>query len=220
MNKFFEQKFDALILLNGEKPNIEFVNFCQAHSKNTIAADGAYDWAETIGMRIDFIVGDMDSTAHYNKNKKEFLKIDEQDTNDLDKCLRFCLSNNWLNTLIIGALGCRADHMLTNIFTLQKYQNILKILLMDEKQILFFCPKDQLINFNVKKNSFFSLYPYKSKCGPIYLKGVEYPLENSFLCSQSKLGTLNRAIDEKIELFCGDDSLMVIIENFLPHEKS
>ena len=69
------------------------------------------------------VVGDMDSLeeecSHGSTEARrgcEFVRVAEQETNDLDKAIRFCRGKGWNDLVIVGATGLREDHAIGNVY--------------------------------------------------------------------------------------------------------
>ena len=46
----------------------------------------------------------------------EFVRVAEQETNDLDKAIRLCRERGWGDLVIVGATGLREDHAIGNVY--------------------------------------------------------------------------------------------------------
>lgn len=80
-----------------------------------ICCDGAARiYRRRRGRWPDAIVGDLDSFAGRVAAGCEVVRIAEQETNDLEKAVRFCRERGWPRPIVFGAAGRRADHMLGN----------------------------------------------------------------------------------------------------------
>ena len=93
---------------------------------HVVACDSA---AESFYRRFhrlpDVVVGDFDSlgdvishgdTKTRSEKACEFVKIEEQETNDLDKAIRHCRAKGWNDLVIVGATGKREDHTIGNVY--------------------------------------------------------------------------------------------------------
>ena len=83
-----------------------------------VCCDGALAAARALGREPDFVVGDGDSIppADAKSLGDRFVRVAEQDTNDLAKAFRFVL-----RIAILGETGLREDHALGNIFRLADF---------------------------------------------------------------------------------------------------
>lgn len=117
------QDFRTIILANGAFPEHK-IPLSYLHSADrVICCDGAIIHLLQIGLKPDFIVGDLDSIS--DLLKKQFASIlhhnADQETNDLTKAVEFCVKNNWKKITILGATGKREDHSMGNLSLLADY---------------------------------------------------------------------------------------------------
>lgn len=95
-------------------------------AENVVACDSA---AASFFKRFcrwpDVVVGDMDSLEaeiSYGSAEArrggvcEFVRVAEQETNDLDKAIRLCRERGWNDLVIVGATGLREDHAIGNVY--------------------------------------------------------------------------------------------------------
>jgi len=79
-----------------------------------ICCDGAADACRRVLKREPFaVVGDGDSLKGRFAN---VVRIPEQETNDLEKAVRWCRAQGWRDPLVLGATGKREDHTVGNVF--------------------------------------------------------------------------------------------------------
>ncbi|MBQ4439714.1 MAG: hypothetical protein II909_01060 [Kiritimatiellae bacterium] len=106
------------ILANGDFPAMGGKAWAlMASAARIVACDGAGARLKALSRRQPnaaelppiFTIGDGDSG-------EVDLKIQEQETNDLEKAYRYCLAHGWRDITIFGAGGGREDHALGNIF--------------------------------------------------------------------------------------------------------
>lgn len=83
-------------------------------AERVVCCDSAADAFRRNCEREPFaVVGDCDSVRGRFRN---VVRVEEQDTNDLAKAVRFCREKGIGNLVILGATGKRDDHSLGNIF--------------------------------------------------------------------------------------------------------
>ncbi|MCL2104080.1 MAG: thiamine diphosphokinase [Kiritimatiellaeota bacterium] len=70
-----------------------------------------------------WIVGDGDSVSSATRARfaDRCRFVAEQDTNDLTKAFRFCVSQGWRDLIVLGATGNREDHTLGNLSLLADF---------------------------------------------------------------------------------------------------
>ena len=93
-----------------------------------VCCDGALAAARALGREPDFVVGDGDSISPADAKSlgDRFVRVAEQDTNDLAKAFRFACERSprppdALRIAILGSTGLREDHALGNIFRLADF---------------------------------------------------------------------------------------------------
>ncbi|MBQ7827758.1 MAG: thiamine diphosphokinase [Clostridia bacterium] len=97
-----------------------------------IAADSGFDTAKRLGVFPDIIIGDFDSVAEFpteyadsvSGRKSEIIKHPAQ-KNETDTMLAasFAVERGGTELYIIGGLGGRADHTMSNVFLLEKLKS-------------------------------------------------------------------------------------------------
>lgn len=167
-----------------------------------IACDSAAASLVKRGMKIDYVVGDMDSLeAGYREELKEkLIHIREQDTNDLQKAFRFtCSLMAPGDTItILGAAGKREDHTIANISLLTDFAL--------HHPGIRICT-DTGVFFPVLESGTFASFPgqaislFNPGSGKIFLDSVnlEYPL-NHLELSKWWTASLNRALGDSFSL--------------------
>ena len=117
--------FDAVILAAGDFPRKGTKAWeLLETSRRVVACDGAVNaYVRRFGSYPCAVVGDMDSVRHPRQIAEgcRFVKIDEQDTNDLEKAVSFCRDSGWRRIAVVGATGRREDHTLGNLSLLADY---------------------------------------------------------------------------------------------------
>ena len=79
-----------------------------------VCCDGAADvFRRKLGRDPFAVVGDCDSVKGSFGN---LVRVAEQETNDLEKAVRYCRSKGWRKPLLLGATGRREDHTIGNVF--------------------------------------------------------------------------------------------------------
>lgn len=190
---------DTIILADGDFPShplaVEWLNQCPY----VVCCDGAANAFIRFGRIPGAIVGDGDSLLPEVKVRYTALihSESEQDTNDLSKAFRFCLSQGRTDITIMGATGKREDHTIGNISLLADYMDRSKVKMVTDYGI--FTPID--------KDSFFESYHgqqisiFNMNSTELSAEGLVYPLS---VFTNWWQGTLNEATgDDFIIHTCG-----------------
>lgn len=178
--------------------------------------DGAANACHEAGFAPNIIVGDADSVAPALRElyADRIVCIPEQETNDLTKTFRHCLSLGHREFVILGATGLREDHAVANLALLMDYIDELpapslgkvpSITLVSDFGTFYPC-RDQL-RLNVEVGREVSIFNF----GATYLsaKGLEYPLYDF---SRLWQGTLNKAVSSEICINARGKFLVYIAE--------
>ncbi len=117
---------DALIFANGEIDDGAMVSRALAHASDAliVAADGGVRVAGHYGLRVDTVIGDMDSLEQAEITTLEAQGTQiirhpaEKDETDLELAFMHAVERGatWLR--VIGATGGRLDQILSNIYLL------------------------------------------------------------------------------------------------------
>ncbi|CAI3951932.1 thiamine diphosphokinase [Commensalibacter communis] len=118
----------AIILANGDFPRHPIPKLIlQYHQDKLVCCDGAANNLLNHHLTAQVIIGDGDSLSLDNqiKYQDKFIKLSDQNTNDLTKAVLFCQSQSLQSLIILGATGKREDHTIANIALLVNYLSII-----------------------------------------------------------------------------------------------
>lgn len=200
--------FDAVILAAGSFPaKGTGARALLERARRVVACDGAVNgYVRNLGVFPCAVVGDMDSVRHPRRIEKScrFVKIDEQDTNDLEKAIRFCRESGWKRLAVVGAVGGRDDHTLGNIFRACEYGCTA---FTDHGT---FVPVEGRASFRVRKGAAVSVFA-PDRATRMTSKGLQWPLDGVEF-RNLHCATLNRAVAQRIVL-TADRPVFVFIES-------
>ena len=189
---------DAVILANGDFPTHPIALSILENSRNIICCDGAIDNLSKTNICPDAIVGDCDSLSDENKRKYSSIihQINEQETNDLTKSVKYCIERGFTNLIILGATGKREDHTIANISLLSEYIHIVENVSIITNYGIFNAIKNcgEFESFEKQQVSLFCISPTK-----VTVKGLKYPIENAVFTNWWQ-ATLNESIASKFEV--------------------
>jgi len=186
-----------------------------------ICADGGYRIASKEKITPDVLIGDFDSLKEKqlpegNSPFKIFHIPSEKDDTDTMLCLKYAISHDFNNIILVGGLGGRLDHSLANIQTLaygcSKEKNVFLVDKNNAATVL--CPSDtskaeieidRIIGFKV------SLISHDTNCTGVNISGVYYPLVDATLSNVFPLGVSNEIIENKAKISVSKGKLLVIL---------
>jgi len=165
----------------------------------------------------DYIVGDLDSieekVLNYFKDTETIFKKfnSEKDETDTELGILLCNSLKCKTIDIIGALGGRIDHTISNINILCYMKN-LRICgrIIAEKEIIYII-ENESINLSLKSGSIISIIPIKNDSLGVTLKGFKYNLDNYDIRFSSPIGISNVAKNENCFIEVKKGSLLIVL---------
>lgn len=162
-------------------------------ARRIIACDGAADTLRRrMGREADFIVGDLDSLKDSEPRIARIARIEEQETNDLAKAIRFCRARGWKQLVIVGATGKREDHSLGNIFRAMEAD---VPIVTDEGRFL---PFSSSLKLKVRRGQPISIFATDRRT-KMHSSGLEWSLD-SVRFDNLYCATLNRATANAVSI--------------------
>ena len=163
-----------------------------AGATRVVCCDSAADaYRRVLRKWPDVIVGDLDSFSGTSCCCTLVVSPD-QDTNDLEKAIKYCAAHGWRKPVIVGATGKREDHTLGNVFRALAYGCEI---VTDTGR---FIPVRGKATLAVAKGAAVSIFAPDSKTR-MTSKGLEWPLDDvrfrNLYCA-----TLNRATGKRVML--------------------
>src|SRR5690554_1051392 len=97
----------ALVVCNGEPPEIGHLTTRARNASRIVAADGGIDPLLEAGIQPHVLIGDLDSSQEPFPKGVKVIRDPDQETNDLEKALNFILTTDIENVIVLGATGLR-----------------------------------------------------------------------------------------------------------------
>ncbi|MBN2101369.1 MAG: thiamine diphosphokinase [Candidatus Aenigmarchaeota archaeon] len=137
-----------------------------------ICADGGANNAELLGIKPNYIIGDMDSIKPevMEKFEKESVKIirdNNQGMTDTELAIRLALSLKPKKIILLGCIGNRFDHTIANTLSLDKIPDEIDAVIADDKNEIRLL-KGGALNISGTKNDIISVMPLTE------VKGLSY----------------------------------------------
>lgn len=211
-----------IVIITGGCINDSFVLEFLAKNKIdlTIAGDSGMEFFYRNKLQPDIIVGDFDSAkseivSFYRK--KESIQIisfrPEKDETDTELALKVALEKKPKEIFVLGATGSRIDHMLGNIYLLQKaLKKGVSCCIVDEHNRISLLKEKKMISANEQFGKYVSLLPLGDQVKGVTLKGFKYPLYEHTLTNDTSLGVSNE-LTEEIGSIDFSDGILIMIES-------
>lgn len=160
-----------------------------------VAADGGANFLKEWSLKPEYIIGDLDSLEDrdFFEGSTEIIHIKDQDSTDLEKCLRIISAPVFL---ALGFIGSRFDHSLEILHVFEEFKNK-QLVFFSEDDVIFDLPKEFEIELPVATR--ISVYPL-SPTRFISSEGLKYPLDGLELEQGKIIGTSNENIDELVKI--------------------
>ncbi len=182
-----------------------------------MCADGGFDHAAAAGIVPDMLMGDLDSISVPEDPAIETVIFPcEKDDTDTGICLQTALEKGYTNIMILGGLGGRLDHTISNIQLITGKCHLAdQIIIKDQNNscIALNCSSITLPRID---NQYVSVFPM-TECRGVCESGVKYPLTDAELPLGSTLGTSNEITDE-YGTFSVKDGIMLVITSEEAHK--
>jgi len=200
----------ALVVANGQVCDYETLTNLMEWCPFMVALDGAYDRLRELQITPDVVIGDLDSLKSQEHNLNvEFIKIDNQETTDLEKAFDFLISKGYTDINVVWATGNRLDHTVNNLATLAKY-TMTNVVIYDSYSRCFVLPKHFKKFYD--KGTALSLIPIPISTG-ITTKNLKYSLDNETLDFGGRSGTSNEVLNSSVVEISYESGILVLIES-------
>lgn len=206
----------AYVFFNGQLEGSRefYIKLIDEKKGDIYCADGGANHLEALGIFPLEIWGDLDSVTKeiiekYRNNNVRIKKFPkDKDYTDGELILQHISKLSYDEIIIIGGLGGRIDHLLTNLNLIFKFKNFKFV---TEKERIFSIEKKaELTGLRGKTISF---VPFSEKVEGLTLEGFKYPLNKYILHQGDSICMSNIAVDDICKVTFDTGKLMGIILN-------
>lgn len=176
-----------------------------------LCADGGYDYASASGIIPDMLIGDLDSITLPNDPAiKTLIFPSEKDDTDTGICLQTALDNGYTDILIIGGLGGRLDHTMSNIQLITGKCHLADSITIKDKSNSCTVIHNKSVSLPHKEKQYVSIFSMSEISTGVTTSGLKYPLDNAEMVYGSTLGTSNEIISENATISVKNGRLLII----------
>lgn len=186
---------NCVIITGGDLPDINIVKLYTSAAELVIGVDGAADVFIKYGIEPHVLIGDFDTADPDNVTELEcrgakVLRLQpEKNETDTEAAINYALSAGARDIVILGALGGRLDHALSNIMMLVRADSAgAKCTIVDNTCELFVSSNEFLLNGHAGQT--ISILPLTGEVC-VNASGLKYPLNNLLLKWGSSRGVSN-----------------------------
>ncbi len=204
----------ALIIANGESCDPELLGQLLEWSPLVIVLDSAMERVMKLGIKVDVLLGDFDRGFDPERYKDaqyplEIKHITDQNSTDLEKAFQYLVDRGIPGANVIWGTGKRMDHTITNLTSVVKFKDQLKIVILDDHSKVFLLPKSYKKWYPA--DTPISLIPIGTVNG-ISTDNLEYPLQNESLQLGYRTGSSNRVVQDGIVTITYKEGDLLLME--------
>lgn len=190
-----------------------FDGFFDEIGKNdlVLAADRGYTLAKSENIKVDYIIGDFDSSLRPDDINVIALNP-VKDFTDTVAAIEFAKEKGFKEIIIYGGLGGRESHTISNIRTIYHYQKQgINVKLKSRSKEIFVV--DDKFTYTYKNHDFYvSIFSLNDKTR-LTIKGLYYELEDYHMKIDDALGVSNETKNEDFEIEVKDGAVVVVFED-------
>ncbi|MEQ8579038.1 MAG: thiamine diphosphokinase [Balneola sp.] len=200
----------ALIICGGTPPTKALLENHIKKADLQIGADSGGHVFLGYGFTPDIVLGDLDSFKYTNHENIEVLKLDDQNSTDLDKALNYALKKGATSCSVLGALGKRIDHQQKNLSSLVEFHDRFESLVFEDDYGKTFLA-DSPFEKDIPLDTTISFFPVSGFVENFISSGVLYPLNNVRLEPGVQDATSNTVTASPVTLEFSSGKLAVFI---------
>jgi thiamine pyrophosphokinase len=194
-------------LIGGGPVGAEALAAALAIAPDVVAADGGADVALPPGYVLRAVIGDMDSLRDPDGLRARGValhRIAEQDSTDLEKCLRLVAAPLMVG---LGFLGGRLDHELAALNAVVRHPDP-PVILLGAVDLCFRCPEAFAID--LPAGTRLSLFPMAALAGTVS-EGLRWSVEGLEMAPAAQVGTSNETTGGGVRLGFDPARMLVIL---------
>jgi len=195
----------AVVFLNGELADPKLI---RKHIKTTdllVGVDGGTKLILKLELIPDLVIGDLDSLKTVPKGVALIQFPKDKDKTDSQLALEYLVKQGYKSLIVVGVLGRRIDHLMSNIMLLSQQQAEVQII--EGEEIIYFVNK--FIVIKGRKDDLVSLIPLLD-CHGVKTVGLKWGLRGESLQVGSSRGISNEMTGKRAQIRLKSGLLMVI----------
>jgi thiamine pyrophosphokinase len=206
----------VLITLAGHAPSDQLLQWRADESDFLIAVDGGWLAHRHAQVEPDVVLGDFDSCGDLSEIEKTFPrsvlhKLSDQNLTDFEKALDWLLEREKPSKIIIlGGLGKRMDHTLSNLMIAGRLDPALRVVFDDEHEFVSRITPDSDLSLLGRAGASLSIIPI-GDCEGVTSNGLEWELENMNFSWNRRISQSNRCVSDDVTVSCTQGILYAFI---------
>ncbi len=210
----------CVILTGGEPPERRLLENSLMDAQLIISVDGAADIFYEYGIVPDVLIGDFDTAdedcvkALEKRGAKTVVLKAEKNETDTQAAIDYALSAGSDEIRILGALGGRLDHLLSNVMMLVRAENAGAKCSITSKECELYVTDKEFLLFG-EQGQTVSILPLTGEVC-VNATGLKYPLDNLLLEWGSSRGISNIMLGGRAHISVSGGYALIIKNNLNP----
>ncbi len=212
----------AVVVIGGDRPDPRVAALLDDRAL-VIAADSGWDHAVALGLRVDLLVGDLDSisaaglAAATDGGVTVERHPTDKDATDTELAIGAAVARGATAITVIGGGGDRLDHLLGTLFALAAPE-------LAPHRVVAWLGRAQVVpvhagrtaRLDARRDETVTLLPVGGHAGGITTSGLAYPLRGEHLAVGTSRGVSNVVTGSPVTVGIVTGSLLVIRPEALP----
>jgi len=197
----------VLITLAGHSPSAELLQWRAEEAEISIAVDGGWLAHRHAGVEPDLILGDLDSCGDLQEIETIFPRSvierrTDQNQTDFEKALAWLVHRGLPGRLVIlGGLGKRTDHCLSNLMIAGRIDPSVEITFDDEHEWVYRVTPASPLVLSGRANAPLSLLPI-GEVGQVTSSGLQWELSGADFAWDRLISQSNRCSTDEVKVSC------------------
>ncbi len=203
-----------LIVAGGEAPSHVLLHKCAGMAERIVAVDGAADLLHRECIQPDALIGDFDTASAFAIEAlaamgAQMVRLPTaKNMTDTEAAMDFALDAGASNITLLGALGGRMDHAMSNVgMLLRAHRHGSACRILDDINELFVAEESCILEGDPGQTV--SIVPLTGNL-VVTAEGLEYPLEELSLPFGSSRGVSNRMLSPTARLHISGGIALII----------
>lgn len=190
-----DEQEPALLIANGAECDPELIGQLLEWSPTVVVLDSAIWRVLDMNIKVDVLLGDFDRELDLEAVRErqypiEIIPAPDQNKTDLQKGIELLIERGYPAVNIVWATGRRADHTITNLTTIVRYKDQIRIVIFDDYSKVF--PLRGTFRKWYAKGTPISLIPVGVVEG-VVTEGLDYNLHDETLALGYRTSSSNSA---------------------------
>ena len=202
--------------LGGHAPSAELLKWRVEEAELSIAVDGGCLAHCDADVEPDVILGDFDSCGELSDiemkfPRSEIHKLPYQEHTDFEKSVSWMINRGVPKQLVIlGGLGKRTDHCLSNLMTAARINPSVKVVFDDVHEYVSRITPHSSFSLNGRSGSTLSLLPM-GKCEGVESSGLQWELQGVDFSWDRMVSQSNQCVADEVRVECQKGVLFAFV---------